>query len=473
MNPRKTLASQRGIVLVISLLTIALLIGAGAAAIVSVQTDLRSSGNLNSANRAFYTAAAGLNHARRELQSKNGTMNFDRSMQASTGAIIVSNPNFFGGAYKVTRLGSATNPARVRVLSAATVPNNGASEIEAWFRKDAGRPPKAIITGGDLKISGDPELMGACGGAHSNDDMQVLGSPAIQMTDGLTSANTNGGGGVIPEGMSITGTPCVGSPACFSAPDQRPTGNQLDTAEKRGAYEAGHSGAQPYDLPRINPADYAPHIASLGEGGKGYILHDDGTVTTGPGITCETSGLCAGGTPVPAPQGWSFSVGKWTVAGTTAADGVFYSEGKVEVSGNTGSPNLPWQATIIARDSIIISGDIYVRPYPSASSPLENHLLVTGNDLQISGNMTANYAGGAILAHQQIKITKDPQIAGFVVAGDGQPTWAGDSFAESGIGIGLNEISGNPVIDYACQFGCLGPGCPTPLITVIGWKQKF
>ena len=79
MNPRKTLASQRGIVLVISLLTIALLIGAGAAAIVSVQTDLRSSGNLNSANRAFYTAAAGLNHARRELQSKNGTMNLKTS----------------------------------------------------------------------------------------------------------------------------------------------------------------------------------------------------------------------------------------------------------------------------------------------------------------------------------------------------------------------------------------------------------
>ena len=473
MNRRKTLANERGVVLVISLLIIALLIGAGAAAIVSVQTDLRSSGNLNAGNRAFYIAEAGVNHARQELQKRDGTMNFDRAMQTSTGAVIVSNPSFNGGTYKVTRLGSATNPVRIRVLAAGTAPNNAVSEIEAWFRKDGGRPPKAIVTAGDLKISGSPKLIGACGGAHSNDDMQVLGSPAVQMADGLTSANVNGGGGIIPEGMSITGTPCVGSPACSSAPDQRPAENKLDTVEKREAYEAGHSSVQPYDVPRINPADYAPHVASLGEGGKGYVLHDDGTVTTGPGISCEASGLCAGGTAVPVPQGWSFSVGTWTVAGTTAADGVFYSEGKVDISGNTGSPSLPWQATLIARDSIRISGDIYLRPYPSASETLQNHLLVTGNDLEISGNMTANYAGGGILVHQQIKISKDPQIAGFIVVGDGHPTWAGDSFADSGLGIGLNEISGNPVIDYSCQFGCLGPGCPLPLITVVGWKQKF
>ncbi len=460
MSLQKTLASERGIVLVISLLTIALLIAAGAAAIVSVQSDLKSAGNLSAGNRAFYIAEAGVNHARRELQSKDGAMNFDRAIQASKGAVIVSNSNFHGGSYKVTRIESATNPARIRVLSLATGSNNAASELEAWFRKDGGRPPKAITTGGELRISGSPKVVGACGGVHSNVDMQVLGNPAVQMIDGFTSSNTNHAAGLLPEGMTVTGSPSVAE-------------NRLDTAEKRDAYASDHGEAPAAEMPRIDPADYAPHVAKLEESGKGFLLHDDGSVTTGPGITCEANGLCGGGKAIAAPEGWSFSDGAWKVAGASAADGVFYSETKVEISGNTGSPAAPWQATIIARDDIRISGDAHIRPYPTASLPLQNHLFVAGNDLMISGNLTANYAAGAILAHQQFKITKNPEIIGFILAGDGQPSWAGDPFADGGLGISVSEISGNPVIDYSCQFGCLGPGCPAPLIAVIGWKQNF
>jgi hypothetical protein len=334
------------------------------------------------------------------------------------------------------------------------------SEVEAWFRKDPGRPSKAVITSGDLKLSGSPKLIGACGGAHANDDMQVSGSPVLQMTDGLTASNSNLAGGVIAERMSITGSPTV-------------AGAVLDSFERKSTYEGSHAAVEPYDIPRINPADYAPHVATLGENGKGYILRGDGSIAAGPGISCDTAGFCAGGNVVPLLEGWSFSGGSWKVAGSSAADGIFYSEAKVEISGNVGSASLPWQATIIARDSIGISGDAHLRPYPSTPLPLQNHLLVTGNDLEISGNMIANSAAGAILVHQQIKITRDPQIAGFVIAGDGQPGWAGDPFADAALGITLNEISGSPIIDYSCQFGCRGPGCPTPIVAIAGWKQKF
>jgi Tfp pilus assembly protein PilX len=460
MSLKKTLADESGIVLVISLLTIALLIAAGAAAIVSVQNDLRTSGNLNAGNRAFYVAEAGVNHARRVLQSKDAAMSFDRALQASAGAIIATNPNFNGGNYKVTRLASAPNPGWIRVLSVATASKNSASELEAWFKKDGGRPPKAITTSGELRISGSPQMIGTCGGAHSNDDMQVQGNPVVQMNDGLTSSNTNHAAGLLPEGMAVTGSPSVAE-------------NRLDTADKRDAYASAYGQAPAAEMPRINPADYAPHVAKLEESGKGFLLHDDGSVTTGPGITCDANGLCGGGEAMAAPQGWSFSEGTWQVVGATAADGVFYSETKVEVSGNTGNPAAPWRATIIARDDIRISGDAHIRPYPTASLPLQNHLFVSGNDLEISGNLTANYAAGAILAHQQFKITKNPKILGFVLAGDGQPSWAGDPFADSGLGIPLSEISGNPIVDYSCQFGCLGPGCPLPLIAIVGWKQNF
>jgi hypothetical protein len=459
-NSGSSLAGDQGIVLVTSLLLIALLIGAGAAAIVAVQSDLRTTANLNGGNRAFYVAEAGINHARGELQSRSGAMNFDRALQTNAGTVIVSNSNFNGGTYRVTRLAWPANSSWIRVVSAGTAPNNSVSEVEAWFRKDPGRPPKAIATGGDLKISGSPKLIGACGGAHSNDDMQVSGNPTVQLEDGLTAANVNIAGGLIPEGMNISATPII-------------AGTSLDSFEKRGAYEATHGNVEPYDIPRINPAEYAPHVASLGGNGKGYMLHGDGTVTSGPGVSCDASGLCTGGTVVATPTGWSFSGGIWSVAGAIAEDGIFYSETKVDISGNIGSAILPWQASVIARDSIRVSGDSYLRPYPTASLPLQNHLLVTGNDLEITGNMTATFAAGAILAHQQIRITKNPQIAGFVIAGDGQPAWAGDPFTDSSAGVALNEISGNPTLDYSCQFGCLGPGCPWPLVAVVGWKQKF
>jgi Tfp pilus assembly protein PilX len=453
-------ANDQGIVLVTSLFLIALLLGAGAAAIIVVQSDLKTSANLSGGNRAFYIAQAGINHAWGELQNKNAAMNFDRAIQASPSTVIVANASFNGGTYKVSRLAWAANPTWIRVVSAAAAPNNSVSEVEAWFRKDPGRPYKAIATSGDLKISDSPKLIGSCGGAHANDDMQVTGSPTVQMVDGLTAANSNIAGGPIPEGMSITGRPSI-------------AGASLDSYEKRSTYEASHTNVDPYDIPRINPADYAPHVASLAESGKGYILRGDGSVTTGPQIGCDTTGFCSGGNIIALPQGWSFSGGIWRVEGNTAAEGVFYSEARVEISGNVGSASLPWQATVIARDSIRISGDANLRPYSTTSLPLQNHLLVTGNDLEISGNMNANFAPGAILAHQQIRITKNPQIAGFVIAGDGQPAWAGDPFADSSLGIALSEVSGNPIIEYSCQFGCLGPGCPTPIIAVAGWKQKF
>jgi Tfp pilus assembly protein PilX len=471
MIAMKMLTNERGIVLVISLLTIVLLIGAGAAAIVSTQIDLRTSGNLGSGSRTFYIAEAGVNHARSELQNRNGAMGFNQAMQASAGTIIASNSSFGGGAYRVTLLESATNPDRIRAVSRATAPNNSVSEVEAWFRKNSGRSRNAINAGGDLKISGSPKLIGACGGAHSNDDLLVTGNPAVQMADGLTSANVNVAVGVIPEGINIAGAPCVGSSAC--AGSQPPANSLIDSAQKRSLYEASHSNVDPHDVPAINPAEYAPHVAALGAVGNAYILHDDGTMTTGPGISCHPSGLCVGGNVVAVPQSWSFSAGTWKVDGVTAADGIFYFETKVEIAGAIGTAGMPWQATIIARDSIHISGDPYLRPYPTPSLPLQDHLLVTGHDLEISGNMTANYAPGAILVHQQLRISRNPQIAGFLIAEDGQSTWAGDPFVNSSVGVALSEISGDPTIDYACQFGCLGPGCPQPMVTVMGWKQKF
>ncbi len=472
MSLYRPFAGERGTVLLIALLVIALLIGAGAAAIVSVQTDLKSSANLSTGTRALYIAEAGLNHAVSELQNHDGRSSFDRVMGMRAGELIVANANFAGGSYSVTRLKSALRPSRIQVLTVGTAPNQASSDIEAWFSKEAGRPPRSAMTNGDLKISGDPKLVGVCGGAHSNDDMLISGNPAAQMPGGFSVANADGAGGLLPEGMNITGSPCIGSAGCFRLPGQWPADYTLDTAEKRSRYEAT-SLSRVFDIPAINPADYGAHIGNVGEAGGGVLLHADGRVTAGPGVICDAGGFCAGGITVPRPPGWSYASGVWTATGAAPRDGIFYAETRVEISGTIGSADVPWQATIVARDSIRISGDVYLRPYPTPSEPLQNQTFVTGNDLEIDGNLRADYAGGALLAHQQIKIAGSAKITGFILAGDGRPTWPGDPFPDSSSGLSLNEISGNPTIEFSCDFGCFGPGCPAYRVAIVGWQQKF
>jgi hypothetical protein len=119
-----------------------------------------------------------------------------------------------------------------------------------------------------------------------------------------------------------------------------------------------------------------------------------------------------------------------------------------------------------------INGNPYIKPYPTSSTDLQNQIMITGNDLEISGNPNLDYQPAAILVHQQVKISGNPEINGFIIAGDGQPTWTGDPFSNSSDGVTLNEISGNPLITYGCDFTCTGPGCPVSKISMAGWAQK-
>ncbi|MBI2358083.1 MAG: hypothetical protein HYV04_04120, partial [Deltaproteobacteria bacterium] len=275
--------------------------------------------------------------------------------------------------------------------------------------------------------------------------------------------------------MDIDGNPCIGSALCINNPLKLDLDLfKLDSTAERDAYETANSSAPTYTIPTINPADYAPLVA--GGGSNHYILNDDGTVTQGGTetiINCGSDGLCTGGTTVAAPTGWTFASGEWKVTGSSAANGVFYAESKVEISGSPGSDASPWQATIIARDSIKVSGNPDIKPYLSATAELQNTLFVTGNDLEISGNMEANYAGGAILVHEQIKISGNPKINGWIIAGDGRPTWSGDPFPTASVGVTMNEISGNAEITYSCDTSCSGPGCPSMTISTVSWSQKF
>lgn len=438
---RRRLADQQGIVLVISLLILALLMAGGVGAIVSMQTDLKTSGNLKAGTQAFYIADAGVNHARQQLQGA-AVPNFASIFTAADGTVVVSNGSFYGGAYTVTRQGSTTTPYQmIKVLAVGTAPNNARAEIEVWFKKGEGKPPKAIETRRDLGVQGNSRILGVCGGAHANDDIEVQGNPAVEMADGFTASGA----------IDLDGSPCVGSAECGGNP--RPQAYVLDTYVKKETYEASNRNKPPYSFPTIDPSAYASLVAAMAGAGNHYIMHDDGAVAVGG--TCDASGLCSRGSLVSVPAGWSFSNGKWRVSGNGAASGVFYSETAVEISGNPGSEASPWEVTIISRDDVTISGNPRVKPYPTTADVLKNHLIVAGNDLRISGNLKATYARGAILVNGKVQVSGNPAITGFIIASEDV------------------RLSGNMEVTYNCDFGCSGPGCPPPPIITASWAQKF
>lgn len=439
----RQLSNERGIVLIIALLIIALLLGGGIGAIVSMQTDFKSSGNLRSGTQAFYIADAGINHARQQIGGSTSPT-FSCLLAGSCGPSIVTN-SFYSGTYTVTKVGTGTNPDRIQVRSVGTGPNNATATIEVWFRRDPGRPPEAIETDKKLEIDDTTAILGTCGGAHANDDLKVKagGTPAVEMASGLTSSKN----------VKIDGIPCIGSAACASIPP--PLAYVLDLTSEKSAYESANGDKPTYALPPIKASDYGPLVAAE-SGGNHYILNNDGTATTGG--TCDANGFCSGGTSVTVPAGWSFSGGKWKVTGTSAADGVFYSETEVEIPGSPGTDASPWQATIISQKKIDVDGSPRIKPYPSTSEALKNHLLVAGDHVTIDGSMRADYAGGAILAEKKIEIkgsTNTTKINGFILALDDV------------------ELEGNAKITYNCDFGCSGPGCPTPPIVTASWAQKF
>jgi len=159
------LKNERGIVLVITLLILSLLIGAGTGAIVSTQMDLKTSGNLKTGTQAFYNALAGLNHAWQELDNGDGSFDFN-TVSSDVLPLFSQEQLNEGNYYTVDLTLESSNPKIIGITSTGTAPNNASRVVQARVHQTSAPPEQALTSNGNLVISGNIKLMGTCGGGH-------------------------------------------------------------------------------------------------------------------------------------------------------------------------------------------------------------------------------------------------------------------------------------------------------------------
>lgn len=446
-------------VLPVVLMLLAIVIIIGGAAAISSRTGIKTSNNFKSGTQAFYIAEAGLQAAISELDDRNGTNDFDSvSLSLNTPWTLFNATSFGNGTYTVDLTLTSSSPRVIDVSSTGNSTNGSRRVIRASLEQTTAPPDKGLNSNNQITfpVTGNLDLTGSCGGMHSNGDLIMNGNPSAELPGGYTSSGI----------MDIVGNPCIGSDQCDENP--RPDAYVLSDEADKTVYEGDYSGQPQVPISAVNPALMAPLVAALGASGNGYILHSDGTVTNGG--SCDAYGLCSGGSGVSIPQGWEYQSGTWKVTGTTAANGVYYVETNVVVQSSPGDSSTPWQATIIARDSIDWSGSPSIKPYPTSDTELQGLMIVTGNDLKISGGVSLEGQGGAILVHQQLILSGNITIDGYVFAGDGLPTWTEDPFSNSSSGTdlgGSHSMSGNPTIHYDCnQVTCNNEACGVPKVTV-------
>lgn len=217
----------------------------------------------------------------------------------------------------------------------------------------------AIVTNGNLTVSGSVTVSGTNGGVHSNGNLTISNS-AVNISQNATASGT----ATIHPGANVGGIE--------------------------------DDGQSTMAVPPIHAINYKP-LAD-------YVLTSTGQMTA------------LDGTVLPCCRGWTFAAGEWSNNSnsndTTTHGGTYYVEGSARLTGSLGSNASPVSISIIATGSITIAGGPDLRP----SAP--ELLFVTDGDLAITGNLETPTVEGQILVREQVSIAGTPDIAGQLLVED-------------------------------------------------------
>jgi hypothetical protein len=214
----------------------------------------------------------------------------------------------------------------------------------------------AILTNGDLSLSGNASVEGSSGSVHANGGLTIDGDSV-----GVS-------GDVSSSGTLDCEEPC----------------DQVDGTATEGAPEI--------TVPAVHASEYLDWAD--------YILNDDGTMTDPSGTV-----LCVADVKTSCNNwDWDSASGTWSINSNSVTAGTYYVEGHARVSGSPGSTKNPAEISIIAEGSIEISGSPKLAP----DSP--ELLFVTDQDLKITG--TIDTVGEAALVEGQMLVRGQATILG-------------------------------------------------------------
>jgi Tfp pilus assembly protein PilX len=289
---------------------------------------------------------------------------------------------------------NADNNKRIVIFSTGYGPGGTVTTLEATVGPTI---LPAVITNGDLNINGNVGIVGTNGSVHSNSNFSM-----------------NGGSANITEDCTASGT--------FSGS----TGNC-------GGYAGGSRPT--ITVPNVWAADYLSQAT--------YILHSDGRMER----TSDGAILCTG---CGGAWGWSYAGGNWSLGSTEPANGAYYVEGNIDISGSPGSSGTPMHLTLIAEGYINISGGPDIQPF------LPEIFMVTNMDLDIGGNLTQPASvEGQVLVREQVNIHGNVDLAGQLIVQDASNTCTL---------VTSNDIHGSVTITYNGMVG-------TNNYSILAWKE--
>jgi hypothetical protein len=206
----RLLRNERGMILFVSLTTLALLVSAGLGVIVSTQSDSRITANLRSATETFYLADAGISWAKEQLSrsTSNPPAPVDSAQSFSTGRFSVSFLSPSRGSALVSRVvvrSTGLSRTSSQVIQARLTKtydlSDGALSLKGSSRLSFGANP-FVISG----LDHDPVKGQPIAGAKAVPGISVSSEPALtELRDRLSPqqrSNISGGG---TAGLAMSG----------------------------------------------------------------------------------------------------------------------------------------------------------------------------------------------------------------------------------------------------------------------------
>lgn len=429
---------EAGVALPMALIVLVVLTSLAAAVLAVGTSEISISTNHMRTAQALALAEAGLESA---FTTINTTQTLLASATNSFATLAVTQPGSGStlskyGTYTVQykRVANSTNTVEVKAIG--TVSAGGATRALRAIMTNTFNPVTAVLSDGDLTISGSTTVNGGCGSVHTNKDLSITG------TGNLIAQNATAS-----DGYSASGSPTIGGVSGGSRPSRI--------------------------VPSITPSNFRTQAVTLINGGDTSVyLYDfsaTGTITQtlySSGTTVTTtlvSGLGNGDTyPPSAPYLWKFKTSPsktWEFSPTTGNNGdnnqpgtstasspnnptkaIFYVDGKTEISGDIGTSGSPWNATVISTGDLTVS----TGSDPFVDAALNDMIFVTGGDLNLNGNPTINT--GVIAANGAVDIGGNVGITGSIIAhGEtrlhGTVTVTYNCGLNSGITAGLSEVA--------------------------------